>query len=57
MVELRRYHSEISHVDILIIVYDLSDVFPLKLLLVVLEDMFILVRQNNVGPLQDMTLY
>ena len=49
-------HPELSYVDLLGLFHDLPDPLPFKLLLIVLKNMHVFLRQQYVCPLYDMCL-
>ena len=49
-------HFILSHVNLLGLFYNLSDVVPFKFLLIIFKNMFCLERKQNIGPLYHMGL-
>jgi hypothetical protein len=50
-------HHKLSHMDLLGLFHNFSDVFPLELFFVVFKDMFYFQRKENVCPFDDMSLH
>jgi len=49
-------HFILSHVNLLGLFYNLSDVVPFKFLLIIFKNMLCLERKQNIGPLYHMGL-